>query len=531
MSFITDIKSNFRINVFVYVVLFSSFSVFSQSKNIPLQTYYKTQFLKYSGKKSLETFYPVNESYLNLTDSIKDTTTFYYDFFVWFFQRNWLEKKEKYGKIEISPLVNFSYGKNTSINDTSSLYRNTRGVFVSGEFEKKLTYSFVLCENQSRFMDYQSQYFNDRGEFYDNDSVFQKVNAVIPAGARTKPFKVNGYDYAFSYGSFAYQMNSKIRIEAGNNQHFIGSGYRSLLLSDNSIYAPYLRFLWKISPKLSYQVLYRKHKNLFRKPATLAVESAYETKLFSANYLTYKPFENFSVSLFSAGNQLRTDSITRYSFQPQMFVPLPFFNSDMLFKNRIINGISGLNLDLGFDKMRFYGQIAIDNFNEKTLVAYQTGFYLFDLGLENLNFQAEVNVVPNQFYASENTKLAYAQYNLPLAHPKGNNFTEIYANVNYEFKRVYLNNSFLVYFTNGGTISDQIENNSIFLSQKNLATKFVGKTFVNTFEVGYRINKKYNPTVYFQYQIRAAEYDVLSKSNNYFMAGLKVNLFNQYLDF
>lgn len=514
---------------------FSSFSFFAQHKTIILNNFYKQNFLKYSGKNSFETFYPVNETQLNLSDSLKDTSILYYDFFVWFFKKNWIEIKEDNARLEISPLINLSYGKGFNVTDSLPLYRNSRGVYATGEFSNKVSYSFMFCENQSRFMNYESQYFLDRGEFYDNDSVFQKVNAVIPAGARTKPFKVNGFDYAFSIGSIAYQATKKMRFEFGNNQHFIGSGYRSLLLSDNSVYAPAIRFSWNLSDKLSYQILYRKHRNLFRKPATLAVEPAYETKFFAANYFTFKATNNFAISIFSAGNQLRTDSITKNPIQVQMLTPLPFLNTDLFQNSNLINGISGLNLDLGFEKVRFYGQISLDKYEKTFLLAYQVGAYYFDvLKLKNLNFQMEFNHVPNQFYASSNQKLAYSQYNLPLAHVKGNNFTEIYANINYNFKRFYLNNSFLVYFTPSGTQTQQIESNSIFQTNKALATFTKGETFVNTLEAGFRINKKYNPTLFVQFQIRKNQFTAQgfkSEYNNMIMAGLKVNLFNQYLDF
>lgn len=527
-----------RNKIFINLLLISVFAAsqytFAQHKTIPLQNYYKTEFLKYSGKHSLETFYPVNESYLNVSDSLKDTTVLYYDFFVWFFRKNWLEVKENENKLEISPLINLSYGKGLNASDSLPLYRNTRGVYATGEFSNKISYTFMFCENQSRFMSYQNAYFNDRGEFYDNDSVFNKVNAVIPGGARTKPFKVGGYDYAFSIGSIAYQMNKKLRFEFGNNQHFIGSGYRSILLSDNSIYAPALRFSWKISDKLSYQILFRKHRNLFRKPATFAVEQSYENKLFTANYLTFKPKENFSISLFSAGNQLRADSITLHPFQVQMLIPLPFLNTDLISKSNLINGISGLNLDLGFKKIRFYGQIALDKYKSTYLTSYQIGTYLFDLlKVKNLNLQAEMNYVPNNFYASDNTKLSFSQYNLPLAHSKGNNFTEIFFNLNYTYKRFYVSNSYSLYLTQGGTPNQQIESNSIFNTYKPTAMFSSGRTLVNTTEIGIRINKKYNPTLFAQCQIRHSDFgkNVPKQDNNMFMMGLKVNLFNQYLDF
>jgi hypothetical protein len=516
----------------IAVTLFFCWNTNFSQQNIPLETFHKQQFLKYSRANSFETFYPINNQHFDLQDSIKDTTTFYYDFHVWFFNRNWLEKKEKNGSIEINPLVNFSYGKGSSIADSLPLYRNTRGVSVRGELNQKVFFSFVFCENQSRFMSYQNQYFNDRGEFYDNDSIFQKVNAVIPAGARTKPFKINGYDYAFSFGSFAYQFNAKIRLEAGNNQHFIGSGFRSLLLSDNGIYSPYLRFSWKFSGKFSYQFLYKSHKNLYRKPETLAVESPYEKKLFAANYLTYTPIKNLSLSLFTSGNQLLTDSISKYNPNLQMLIPLPFMNSDYIFKNKITNGISGVNIDFALKNSKYYAQIVHDLVENKSLFAYQLGTYLFDFAkIKNLNLQVELNYVPENFYADANTKLAYSNYNMNLAHTKGNNFTEVLTHLNYEFRRFYFSSYAIIYFTKGGSINDQIEENSIFLFNKNNSNFDYGTTVLTNFELGYRINKKYNPTIYLQYQSRKSNFKENEFSDNSIMFGLKVNLFNQYLDF
>jgi hypothetical protein len=499
-------------------------------KSIPLQTFYKSKFIKYSSNESVETFFPANERKVHLTDSLKDSTILYYDFSVWFFKKNWIELKSDNARLEISPLVNFSFGKSNSQSDTSTLYRNTRGVYAEGQLSDKLTFNFVIAENQSRFLNYQNAYFNDRGEFYDNDSVFSKVNAVIPAGARTKPFKIGGYDYGFSFGSFAYQMNDKFRFEAGNNQHFIGSGYRSLLLSDNSIYAPYMRFMFKLSEKFEYQVLYRKHKNLYRKPATNAVESAYENKFYSANYLTFKPTKAISLSLFTAGQQLRGDSIIKHDFQAQMFIPLPFANNDLLIKNKIINGIAGLNIDIALKKVRIYGQFALDKVQNNYKKAFQLGFYAFDIfKITGLDFQTEANVIEDEFYESENKKLSYSQYNMALSHPKGNNFTEIYANLNYEINRIVLSNSFSMYFTKGGDLNQQISSNSIFVNSNLADTK--GTTAVNNLELSYRINKKYNPTVYVQYFIRASKFGDFKKVDNSLMLGLKVNLFNQYLDF
>jgi hypothetical protein len=521
----------------LYFIIFILISVnlFAQHKSIPLHAYYKNEFLRSSKNKSITTFFPANESQLNLSDSIKDTSIFYYDLPVWFFQKHWLEINEPDGKIHISPLINLSLGKNLNPNDNVRLFRNTRGIYAEGELFKNISYNFLFTENQAVFMDYEAKYLESRGEYYVNtDSNYYQVNAVIPAGARTKPFKLikNAYDYTFSIGSFAWNIKPKVRLEFGNNQHFIGVGYRSILLSDNAIHAPYAKLNWTLNEKWSYQFLIRKQQNLFRKPKTLGIESSYEKKFYSAAYLSYKPIEKLSFSLFTAGNQLRADSIVKHAFQWQMLVPI--LNNDLLYSSSIINGISGLNIDFSINNMRLYGQVAIDKVKSNILQAYQLGAYYFDLlGVKNLDFQLELNHIPQNFYASDNIKLAYSHFNLPSAHPKGNSFSEFITAVNFEKKRCYVNFMQLIYWSAGGTELNQFNENSIFKinSVANITLYSNGTTMISQGEIGYRINKKYNPTLFFQGRYRVADYGFYKSKNLMIMAGLKVNLFNQYLDF
>lgn len=510
-------------------------SSFAQHKAIPLQTYYKGEFLRYSKNKSIETFFPANESQLNLSDSIKDTTIYYYDLPIWFFQKHWLEINQTEGKLHISPLVNFSLGKNLNPLNKVNLFRNTRGVFMEGELLNNLSFNFIFSENQAIFMDYEAKYFESNGELYTNaDSTYTRVNAVIPAGARTKPFKLlnNAYDYAFSIGSFAWTVRPSLRLEIGNNQHFIGVGYRSLLLSDNSTHAPYAKINWSINSKWTYQFLIRKQQNLFRKPNTFGIESNYEKKFFSAAYLTYKAIPNLSISLFTAGNQLRADSIVKHPFQFQMLSPI--FNNDLVYSSSTINGISGLNIDYALNSLRFYGQFVVDKFQSQTLCAYQIGAYYFDLlRIKNLDFQLEFNYAPQNFYASDNSKLAFSHSNLPSAHPKGNNFSELLGTLNFEWKRCYINLMQNIYWSNGLAELNQYDANSIFKvnSSLQLALYSNGITMITQGEIGYRINKRYNPTIYLQGRYREAVFGDYISKNLMIMAGLKVNLFNQYLDF
>jgi hypothetical protein len=355
---------------------------------------------------------------------------------------------------------------------------------------------------------------------------------VIPGGARTKPFKIGAYDYAYSVGSVSYQMNKNLRFDVGNNQHFIGSGYRSILLSDNTYGTPSLRVNWKINPKWTYQVLLRRNQNLYRKPLTKAVEASYESKFFGATYLTFKPRENIAISLFTAGNQLRGDSITKRGFEWQMLTPIPLFQNDVLFGNSAkFNGISGLNLDFALKNVRLYGQLAIDEYNKKYLFAGQLGVHFFKiLKVKNLNAQLETNLVPENFYAANNPKLSYSNYNLPTAHAKGNNFKEIVVRLNYEYKRLFINSKTINYVSKLSNDSIPVLSNSIFSINNNIGTQTTN-TLVQEFELGYRFNRRYNGMIIVGWKGRYSEFADKKIEQQMFFVGLRTGLFNQYLDF
>ncbi len=123
----------------VLALILSSYSI-SQNQQIPLHTYFKQQSLKFSSNNSIDTYYPIYENQLNLTDSLKDNKVFYYDLFVWLVKKNWVDIVTPEGKLSINPLINLSLGSAKSGSVKSNLYRNTRGVSMSGELYKKTSF-------------------------------------------------------------------------------------------------------------------------------------------------------------------------------------------------------------------------------------------------------------------------------------------------------------------------------------------------------------------------------------------------------
>ena len=519
--------------VILLIFVLVSGIVYSQQKLIPLQSFYKEKFIQFSGKKSISTFYPQNESELNTQYINRDSTKQYFDFSEYIYKHHLLEIKTDVGQINIDPLINFSRGRYNFDSTGYPLYRNTRGVFVEGQVYEKISFQFTFAENQARFQNYERQYMASRGELYIFPGPRYSIqNAVVPGGSRTKPFKEYGLDYAYSTGMIRYAIHPKLAIEAGNNQHFIGSGYRSLLLSDNGFYAPNVRINWKIHPKLEYQVLYQKNLNLYRKPLTKAVESNYEIKFYALSYLTFKPAPSFSISLFSAGNQLIGDSMIRHPFVTDQLIPLPFFQNDFtLGRSSVINGINGINIDWALKNARIYGQVVTDRVENSFLVANQLGFYWFDaFKIKNAMIQLEWNQVPKNFYSAKNPKLAYSQFNLPAAHPKGNNFNELFLKLFYEKNRFYLQAKTSIYLTQGGTTIQQFEATSIFngLTFGNLE---YGNTITGDYELGWRFNRLYNGNFFVKYQGRSSVYDKFQQTTNCIWFGLKTSLTNEYFDF
>ncbi len=516
----------------VMLVFLSSNYLLAQQNSLPLNSFFKDKFVEVSGKRSIETFFPANENQLNLNHLIRDSSVQYTDIGIWLFKKHFVSITKPEGNISISPLVDFSFGKEVTDSSKSTIYRNTRGVFVEGELLNKIGFNFIFAENQSKFMQYESDYFNSRGEIRISGNSYYVENAVIPGGARTKPFKIGAYDYAYSVGSVSYQMNKNLRFDFGNNQHLIGSGYRSILLSDNTYGTPSLRVNWKINPKWTYQVLLRRNQNLYRKPLTKAVEASYESKFFGASYLTFKPRENIAISLFTAGNQLRGDSVIKHAFEWQMLTPIPLFQNDVLFGNSAkFNGISGLNVDFALKNVRLYGQLAIDKYNKKYLFAGQFGVHFFKiLKVKNLNAQLETNLVPENFYAANNPKLSYSNYNLPTAHPKGNNFKEIVVRLNYEYKRLFVNSKTINYVSKLSNDSIPVLSNSIFSVNNNVGTQTTN-TLVQEFELGYRFNRRYNGMIIVGWKGRYSELADKKIDQQMFFVGLRTGLFNQYLDF
>lgn len=495
--------------------------VHAQQGFIHASDFYKDQAAKYSSHYFPDGQYPKNEREFDLIAHINDSSKQFYTLTEVLFKKHLFEIKGDGYNLNISPVFDFSYGRDLSDTSARNLYQNTRGVYIDGDIGKNFSFSTEFHENQGRYTGYQTQFYTSHGELYPTPTGYNQQNAVIPGETRTKPFKTDGFDYAYALGYLAYRPHKNVLLSGGNSTHFIGEGYRSLLLGNSNGYAPFIKLDWQISRKLKFSYLRARNLNLLRRVATGSAESYYEAKAFGMNYLSYEPIPGIGISLFEGNQWSRGDSIQSTLTPIASYIPIPFVSSAIENDRKKLNSIWGINLVISkFKNHVIYGQLVIDDltFND---CAVQVGFKGFDyFNLNQFMLQIEYNYVPENFYTDpSNNRLNYSHYNMPVAHLLGNNFSELFAKASYEWHRIYAN--LWVDYADRGSQSGTP------LLAFNLASNATPKqsVFLASTEIGYRFNRKMNLCLFGQFTLRT---DNLSDRNTAFTsAGIKTAIKNR----
>jgi hypothetical protein len=513
--------------VILLLLALSPIGLLSQQNTLFIHTYFKDKLLSNSDSNHYvgSSFFPIYESQFDLKKKLRDTTRHYYDFTETLFKKHLFETRGKNYYLTISPAISFALGTDRADSNSRRLFQNTRGIVVEGDLFTNFSFTTAFYENQARFTQYESDYYRSIGELYPNQSggFYTTQNAVIPGGARTKPFKNDGFDYAFAVGNIVYKVRKNLILSAGNTSHFIGDGYRSILLSDNSVPAPFVRATFQISDKWEFNFQRQKLINLIRKPVSTTVEAYYEPKSMSINYLTYRPHKNTAISLFEGIIWSKGDSISSYRLPLLYYNPIPIVSA-VLGENTRKHSVIGLSISTSpFVGHRFYGQFALSGLGDKQY-AYQLGYRGYNFGrLHDFLLQIEYNFVAANMYLSQNSRLNYLHYNLPLAHVKGTGFQELIVRANYEYKRFYADSKTIIYFLKDySPVKLLVANNQV--------QPTTGTTILQQIEIGYRINKKMNLTIFGSWQYRLEEH-VSPLKTSHIAVGLRTGILNHYNDF
>lgn len=513
-----------RIGIIFFVLL--GISVSGQHNLISTHSFFRDKLFETSRTEAYNgnAFLPVTESNYDLQKHLKDTSLLYYDFAVTLFRKHLIEIKTEDCFLTISPTFNLTFGKDLKDESTRNLFQNTRGFIIEGDIAKNFSFATTFYENQARLSNYETDFVSSHGEFYfkQNGTGYIQQNGVVAGGTRTKEFKNDGFDYGFAQGYIVYQPHKKVDIIAGNNQQFIGAGYRSMLLSDNSSGAPYLRFDYRISNRWSYSVLRTRAMNLVRKKKTTTVEAYYQPKGFAANYLSFQATDKLNISLFEGSTWSMGDSLTTKRVHPLFYNPIPIVAS--ILNDSICNTIQGVNINwLLHGNARIYGQFVVGAIGTKQY-ALQIGYRGNDyFKIKNLYTQVEYNFATSKMYKATTDRLNYSHYNLALAHPKENGFHELVVRLGWEWKRIYADLKSVNYFLINHSKND-------LLPIQYYTTVSNDKISHNQMEFGYRMNKKLNWTFFGNITFRKQTGDVNSQAF-VVSAGMRTSLLSHYNDY
>ena len=441
--------------------------------------------------------------------------------------------------MRIDPLINFAGGYDLE-NNGKGLWTNTRGVAISADIGEKRNVSFTTTvrENQAKYPDYLMR--------------FIKTYQVVPGQGKVRNFKANAYDYLNATGYVSYTASKNFNFQLGHDKNFIGDGYRSMLLSDNSLYYPFFKItttFWKIKYMNLYTQFDDAMNGLDEDGAN--VVTGITRKWGSFHYLSFDLFPWVQVGLFEGIIWPNNDTTLTRGFDVNYLNPVIFFRPIEFGLGSPDNAVLGANIKfIPFDDLIVYGQFLMDDLDVaaarngegyyRNKFGIQSGIKFY--GIKNLILQAEMNQANPYTYAHKEPVQNYAHYNQPLAHPLGANFREFIAIIDYRFwQRFYVEAKFQSAFT--GLDQSDTENfgGDIYKSDFTIPGfpesygNFIGQGLRTTIKStdlrgGFLINPSINLNIEGQIFIRNFENDNEQIRTTMFMLALKTDLFNSYYD-
>lgn len=428
------------------------------------------------------------------------------------FVENFLDYKKKDFSISVNPLFYLEKGYDTI--STENLFINTRGIEIKGTLGKKIAYYSSFRENQAYYRPYINSWIRTR--------------KVVPGQGATKGYFTNNQDFSMAAGYLSFTPFDWLNIQTGSDKNFIGEGYRSLLLSDNTFNYPFLKlsFFYK---SLKYTTMFAEFQDFS------GVYYSYHFKKHSAiNYLSYSIKNVLEIGLFEGLIYKTQDTSKNYynKFKADFFIPILGLRTSVNGFSGENKVLTGINLKANIGKyIQTYGQVASDNPNERSFT-FQVGAKSFNLFFDKIKnqklyFQVEYNVAKGSIYINPTDTLqTWTHYNQELAHPAGTNFSETFININYSVRNFSLD------FKYNSLILNKSHYNSQIYQQYSILFLLIPEEYINhkIITAAWVFNPRTRLQIYAGADFRSDEIYKMTK-NAYYFFGIKTGLNNFYFDF
>ncbi|MFA5832080.1 MAG: hypothetical protein WDA22_01265 [Bacteroidota bacterium] len=414
-------------------------------------------------------------------------------------------------------------------NNRNSLL-NSRGFAFGGSVENSFSFYSELFENQAIFPKYIDSYI--------------RQNSIIPGQGFLKFYGSKGFDFAYSSASVSYRPTQYLGITAGHGKHFIGDGYRSMILSDNSFNYPFIKFtadIWKVK----YFVMWTEFLNITSPKGTESFSTEKKNGVF--HYLDAAVSQDFSIGLFEG----LIWTVTENGFEWNYLNPIIFFRPVDFAIGSPANVVVGVNTSFKlFQNQLFYGQMLLDEMTIDEFIknkgywgnkyGLQFGFKSFYcFGYQNLFLQSEINLASPFTYSHSIPLKNYGHYNQSLAHPLGANFYEYVGIASYYFDRYDLR--LQLNYARFGTDSSLVTNygGDIYKSYNTRAKDYgnsIGQGISNTLmyadaKAAYILNPLTNLRFELSLTYRSLKTESITNNTIWFSFGIRSSFRNLYYDF
>lgn len=481
----------------------------------------KTDSLQSNVVKPNITYYP--ELY-ELPGFKKDTGIYYFTTTQKLFGENLIVIDKPGFYVTIDPIMNIEVGKEirdtSAYADTAKFFLNTRGFFIRGSIGEKVSFQTHFSENILFY------------PLYVRDLVEERD--LAPGFGRVKTYQVNGYDVGVAGGHISYQAFPSWNLQFGHGKHFVGEGYRSVILSDNSSNYPFLRSTLRLfKGKLNYTSLFASMQNYSRLPFGSSTESLFKRKAMSLNTISYSPIRKLRIGV-SEGVIWQTykEDQGDLEFDPFWVNPIIGLNSTQSTWSGENNAFFAYDLSFKpISEITLYFQQLIDD-SETYRNSLLMGIKTSDLGIKNLWSRLEFSQSERFTYSNNDVLQNMSHNGQELAHPVGAGYEEFIVQLSYKYKRWFVDGNYQLlktsFFGEQGSGVD-IFTTSVTIDPSDLRTSEVDGLYAR---IGYFFNPFNNFMAYFSVQNRNKYVQDIHVEKNLLLAiGIKNELFNRYYDF
>ena len=259
---------------------------------------------------------------------------------------------------------------------------------------------------------------------------FSNAESLNPGNINLTDIEASQKLWVMPMTRLAYTPNEVFCFQAGYDRNFIGSGRRSLFLSDYGKPMPFGQIrakFWHMEYSVNYQFLSENFNG------------QRQSKYITNHHLSWNilPWLNFGV--FEAVVFQPKDTLLNRGYDVEYLNPFVFFRPQEYSMGSSDNVIIGASLNATVKKMTIYSQVILDEFLLSEIRA-RSGWWANKFGVQlgvkgqmtdNLSYRIEGNLVRPYTFSHLTPMQVYGHRDSPLAHLYGSNFAELLTEFNW----------------------------------------------------------------------------------------------------